>query len=99
TPGSVQNGYEIRVQDRTADTTQLVAVPAPADPGTVTASLPLVDGHAYRLRVRGVETICAGRSTVLCRVVSGDFGKEQRTRVALPVQSAPPPIPAPVDPA
>jgi hypothetical protein len=97
TPGSLQNGYEVRVQDRAAGATQVVDVPAPANPGTVTASLPLVDGHSYRLRVRGVETTCAGRSGV-CRVVTGDFGKEERTTVVLaPAQPAPSPTP-PVDP-
>jgi len=98
TSGSLQNGYEVRVQDRTADATQVVDVAAPADAGTVTASLPLVDGHSYRLRVRGVETICGGHSGA-CKVVTGEFGREERTQVLVaPAQPAPTPTPGPVDP-
>src|SRR5262249_35866855 len=97
TPGSLQNGYEISVQDRTADTTQVVDVPAPAGPGAVTASVPLINGHSYRLRVRGVETICAGRSGDDCRVVAGGFGKEERTQ-GLPAPAPPSPTPLPLHP-
>jgi hypothetical protein len=99
TPGSLQQGYQIRVEDSTAGATQLVSVPAPAGPGTVTASLSLIDGHAYGLRVRGVETICGADAGAACKVVTGDFGNEQRTKVALAPPPPPPPVPAPVVPA
>jgi hypothetical protein len=96
--GSLERRYEIRLEDRTSDTVQVVAVPAPTGPGTVTASVGLVDGHAYRMRVRSLETICPAEHPTSCKVEKSGFGKEQRTSVFLAAQPAPPqPIPVPVE--
>jgi hypothetical protein len=91
TPGSLTRHYQIRLQDRTDDSTQLIEVPAPGASGPVTASLTLLDGHAYRLRVQGVETVCEADDDRECEVEASGFGDEQRTHVALVARPAPPP--------
>jgi len=93
TQGSVQHRYEVRLEDRTADLTQVVSVPAPASAGSVKASVSLVDRHSYRVRVRAVETICDEDSTTDCSVVTGSFGNEERTQVLLAAQPVPAPAP------